>query len=313
MKLRFWRRPEAELRFDELGLGVSDDEIAATFAPFVRDRYDRDGQEWSAIVDDRRARARRKLLDHPDAESQKWDTERSLRSYAKTWGVDFETWLDTAGAVGPCEWRREGMMARVMGLKRVHQLMLMRVFERVQPRTVLEVGSGNGVNLFVLSARFPESSFAGIELTEAGVAAATAVIAKPELPAALQAFSPEPLVDPTAHTRLDVRQGNARTLPFPDGSFDLVYSVLALELMDQIRGEVLPEMRRVSRGHVAMVEPFFEWHASGHRRDLIAAKGYFAQPIEGLDAFGLEPIVATADMPHKLDYQPGLVVARALN
>jgi hypothetical protein len=100
-------------------------------------------------------------------------------------------------------------------------------------------------------------------------------------------------------------------LPFDEGSFDLVYSVLALELMDHIRDDVLAEMRRVSRGHVAMVEPFFEWHATGHRREMIAARGYFAQPIAGLDAFGLEPIVAMADMPHKLDYQPGLVVAKA--
>jgi SAM-dependent methyltransferase len=291
---------------------VSDDEIAATFAPFVRDRYDRSDPEWVAVVDDRRARARRKLIDRPDGASQKWTPERTQQTYAKTWGVDFETWLGTAGAVGPCEWRDEGMMARVMGIKRVNQLMLMRVFERLRPRTVLEVGSGNGVNLFVLSARFPETQFAGIELTEAGVATATAVIAQPELPAAVRDFSPEPLVDLQAHTRIDVRQADAKALPFDAGSFDLVYSVLALELMDPIRHEVLTEMRRVSRGHVAMVEPFYEWHATGQRRDLIAAKGYFAQPIAGLDEFGFEPIVATADMPHKLDYQPGLVVAKAV-
>jgi len=326
MKMRFWRRPERqgadagattalrepepELRFDELGLDVKDDEIAATFEPFVRDRYDREDPEWSAIVDERRARAARKVFDRPEAEV-KWTMERTLRSYAKTWGVGVEPWLDTHGAVAPCEWRHEGMMAQVMGIKRVHQLMLMRVIDKLRPRTVLEVGSGNGINLLVLSARFPESRFAGIELTEAGVAAPTAVITEPELPASVRDYSPEPLVDLQAHTRLDVRQGNAKVLPFEDGSFDLVYSVLALELMEEIRGDVLAEMRRVSGGHVAMVEPFYEWHATGLRRELIVARGYFAQPIEGLDELGLEPIVAMADMPHKLDYQPGLVVAKA--
>ena len=85
-------QPEPELGFDELGLGVSDDEIAATFAPFVREQYDREDPEWIAVVNERRAHGRRKFLDPPEADRQKWTTERTLRSYAKTWGVDFETW-----------------------------------------------------------------------------------------------------------------------------------------------------------------------------------------------------------------------------
>ena len=202
-------------------------------------------------------------------------------------------------------------MARVMGIKRVHQLMLMPGLREVAaPIGARGRRQGMGSTSSCSPPAVPETRFAGIELTEAGVEATTAVMAEPELPASLQDFSPERLVDLHAYTRLDVRQANAWVLPFAEGSFDLVYSVLALELMDDIRAEVLAEMRRVSRGHVAMVEPLYEWHASGHRRDLIAAKGYFAQPIEGLDKFGLEPIVAMADMPHKLDYQPGLVVAK---
>ena len=323
MNMRFRRRAERHgpsavaepepVGFDNLGLGVGDDEIAATFAPFVRDRYDRDDPEWIAIVENRRARSRRKLVDRPQAEWDTWTTEHAQRFYNQEWGVDveFDAWLATAGKVGACEWRREGLMARPTGIKRVHQLVLMRLFERLQPRTVLEVGSGNGINLLVLSARFPEVRFAGIELTEAGVAAATAQMAEPELRASIQDFSPEPVRDPRAHKRLDVRQGTASALPFAQDSFDLVYSVQALEAMDPIRGQVLSEMRRVSRGHVAMIEPFYEWHATGLRREKIAATGYFAQPMDGLESFGLRPVVAMADMPHKLDYQPGLVVAEA--
>ncbi len=327
MKRRFWRRregltdapatvelaePEPELAFDELGLAVTDDEIAATMAPFVRRRFLGEDPEWVEIVNDRRRRARRKLLEDPEAGKLKWTEQRTLDAYAETWKVDLGAWLGTTGAVGPCEWRREGMLARATGIKRVHQLLLMRTFAALRPMAVLEVGAGNGVNLFVLSARFPDIRFTGIELTEAGVAATTAVMAAEQLPESVLEFAPEPLVDRRALTRLDVRQADATALPFADASFDLVYTVQALEVMDFVREDVLAEMRRVSRGYVAMVEPFYEWHASGHRREMIAAKGYFAQPIDGLEAFGLKPIVAMADMPHKLDYQPGLVVAESV-
>lgn len=325
---RFWRRPERrkpeaaaavalaepepgpELAFDELGLEVGDEAIAETIAPFVRERYARDDPEWVAIVADRRRRVRRKM-ELPETAERKWTQERTLESYLETWKIDLAAWLSTEGAVRPCEWRNEGLFARPTGLKRVHQLALMRVFDTLRPQTVLEVGSGNGVNLFVLAARYPDLSFTGVELTETGVTATKAVMAEQELPGFLRAFSPEPLVDPGAHTRLDVRQGDATALPFEDGSFDLVYTVQALEVMDPVRDQVLAELRRVSRGHVAMVEPFYEWHATGLRREMIVSKGYFAQPIEDLGDFGLEPIVAMADLPHKLDYQPGLVVARA--
>ena len=164
-------------------------------------------------------------------------------------------------------------------------------------------GIGNGQDAARLGGRrgYPRAGAATVDPLRPGERAG----------GSFRASIPERLVDLHAHTRLDVRQANARVLPFAEGSFDLVYSVLALELMDDIRAEVLAEMRRVSRRARGDGRAVYEWHASGHRRDLIAAKGYFAQPIEGLDTFGLEPIVAMADMPHKLDYQPGLVVAKA--
>jgi len=44
----------------------------------------------------------------------------------------------------------------------------------LKPNTVLEVGSGGGINLFTLAVMFPEINFTGIELTEAGVLTAKA-------------------------------------------------------------------------------------------------------------------------------------------
>ncbi|MGH7817101.1 MAG: class I SAM-dependent methyltransferase, partial [Candidatus Binatia bacterium] len=188
---------------------------------------------------------------------------------------------------------------------------LMRLIARLKPATVLEVGCGNGLNLFILAGRFPGIRFTGIELTTGGVAAAEAVRALPELPQAVQDFAPEPLLDPKPFDRIEILCGNAAALPFPDRSFDLLMTSLALEQMEQIRPRALAEIARVAKSHTAMVEPFFEWNATGSRRDYIVANDYFSGRISDLPGFGLTPVFSTADMPCKLINHPGLVVCSA--
>jgi hypothetical protein len=117
------------------------------------------------------------------------------------------------------------------------------------------------------------------------------------------------LLDPTAPRRLSLRQGSADALPVPDKSVDVVFTVLALEQMERVRGAALNELARVARRHVVMIEPFADWNAEPHRRGYIVRNDYFASTIDGLRDSGLRPIVATVDMPNKLSFRAGLVVA----
>ena len=120
-----------------------------------------------------------------------------------------------------------------MAAKRVHLLLLMRTIEKLAPRAVLEVGSGTGLNLLLLSARFPAARFFGVEITSAGVLA-TRCGAASALPPEVVAFSPEPVADVAAVRRIVVVEGSAAALPFSDASFDLVFTVQALEQMEEI-------------------------------------------------------------------------------
>src|SRR3546814_1611451 len=79
----------------------------------------------------------------------------------------------------PCTWRGEGLHVRTHGTKRVHLLLLARVLQALRPETVLEVGAGNGLNVLVLAALFPDIRFTSVELTEAGVAKARAAQVEP--------------------------------------------------------------------------------------------------------------------------------------
>ncbi len=65
----------------------------------------------------------------------------------------------------------------------------------------------------------------------------------------------------------------------------------------------------MSNGHVAMLEAFRDWNQSGMRRNYIVAQDYFASRIDELPKFGLRPVLATDDMPTKVNMGLGLVVA----
>jgi SAM-dependent methyltransferase len=299
-----------------LDLHVSDDEISATLKPFVTATYGADSPEWRAET----ARLDRQMwsarLRHAFS---KWlpGRRRSQSSvdynYDQQWkGRPIEQQVGVDGPAVLCQWREQRMRARAVMTKRVHQLFLMRVIDHLRPRRVLEVGCGNGLNLFVLAGRFPEIAFTGLELTAGGAAACARVRRLPEVPAEIQGFSPEPVREPSAGRRIAFVRGDAGALPFVSDHFDLVFTSLALEQMEPIRERALRELRRVSAAHVAMVEPFREWNAEGPSRNFVVSNDYFAGRISDLPQLGLQPVFVTNDMPAKLLNRTGLVVCRVL-
>jgi ubiquinone/menaquinone biosynthesis C-methylase UbiE len=163
----------------------------------------------------------------------------------------------------------------------------------------LEVGCGNGINLILLAGRFPEIRFAGVELTEAGHRAARALQEQGELPAGMADYAPLPLADPTAFRTIDFRQGNATRLPFEDGAFDLVITVLALEQMERVREQALGEIARVAGRHSLMIEPFRDVNQAFWPRLNVLRRDYFRGEIEDLARYGLEPVLALGDFPQE--------------
>jgi SAM-dependent methyltransferase len=202
------------------------------------------------------------------------------------------------------------MLASSRAGARARLLILMRAIDFLRPRTVLEVGAGNGLNVLLLACRFPEIRFAGLELTAGGVAMARGVQAEPTLPLPLQRFAPEPLRDVSAHRGVELHQGSAARLPFGDSAFDLVYSSLALEQMEEVRRDALAEMARVSAAHTMMLEPFLECNAEGLPHDYLVAYDHFRGAVSELPGFGLDPLVVTDDVPSEIWLQPCLVICR---
>jgi hypothetical protein len=291
--------------------GITDEALDRAFEPYILESFASSDARWL----DRVAHVAGKVSRPPTSRGKGLtgdgirDVEAVGRHYDKLWSnLSLSDQLhDTRRSW--FEWRTRGVQARTIGYKRVVHLYLARAIEWLQPESVVEVGFGWGINLLTLAVQFPQVRFGGIELTEAGVRTAQVLAAGEDTPRLLDGFVLERVRDASALGRLDLRQGRAETLPWPDKSVDMVFTVLALEQMDRIRESVLGELARVARRHVVMIEPFREWNADGPRREFIRRFDYWSGAMADLPAFGLVPIAATIDMPQKLTFRAGMVIA----
>jgi SAM-dependent methyltransferase len=289
-------------------------EISEAMEPYVVRRLSVHSDEWRAhhqkeLKEWRRRLWRRRFrrLSFKLKPQQQGVREKYSSGWMKT---DWPSPGDTAQPESFYDWHEEGLRLKTSGLKRVHQRLLWRCMKEFRPRSVLEVGFGNGLNLLALSTAFPGVRWAGVELSPGGVARAKEAQAEAELLPAISAFCSWPNEAPQAYRNVDFREGDARRLPFDDRSFDLVFSLLALEQMEEIRDAAVAELARVSAKWVAMIEPFADFNRDPLRRACTRAKGFFSLRVHELARFGLEPIFVFDDMPQKITRGAGLVLAR---
>jgi SAM-dependent methyltransferase len=273
--------------------------------PLEKRRIEVDYQQWNALIRRRkkvilRRGLRRAALGWLPRHQRHFDAV--IEEYSELWprlGYGAYDPDKAPARYRPWHWADERLIAADLGGVRFRQLILVRLIERLQPASVLEVGCGLGIHLVLLACRFPHIAFSGIELTEAGYEAARRLQQQERLPAHLVRFAPEPLQDLTAFRRVDFRQGNAVALPFADSQFDLVYTVLALEQMERVRHQALAEVARVTGRHYFGIEPFRDVNAWGWERVYVLARDYFRGRIEDLPHYGLVPQWALRDFPQE--------------
>ncbi len=226
-------------------------------------------------------------------------TEDYVRTYYARWARSQLREADPFNdpAFRPVTWRGEHISASPWATNRVSLLRLARLIEVARPAHVLEVGTGNGLYPLLLSCAFPDVKFCGIELTAEGVAAAADFQYLETLPEPLLRFLPLPVRDPTAFRRVVIEQGSARSLPYQDASFDLVFTCLALEQMEVIRKQALSEIARVAKRWASFIEPFGDVNTKGLQRAYIYGMNYFRGRSSDLPRYGLRPLLLSSDFP----------------
>ncbi|WP_420347753.1 class I SAM-dependent methyltransferase [Pelagibius sp.] len=291
---------------EDTPLGVDREALWKAFEPFALPENAENAVVWRDGVKRQRKRIaknlRRKYFGGKPKVAAR-TTQVITDSYAAKWNEIGYANYDIAkkqGNYAPWLWGDRRFLASTYGSARFRHLLLAAVIERLQPKTVLEVGCGNGINLLLLANRFPHISFAGVELTDAGPGVFDALRSAGALPANLVDYAPLPARDPTAFQQVSIRQGTAERLEFADGSVDLVMSILALEQMERIRRTALQEMARVCSRWTLMIEPFREVNGYLWPRFNILRQDYFQGRVRDLPRFGLHPMIVTDDFPQEI-------------
>jgi len=292
-------------RLDALPVAIDPDAIESALAPFIvaKDRPLR----WRAEVARRWISTLARIVTGRESERGKSVIERE---YDDAWGAGYERYrLGRSDLkLKPWAWRGKRLLLDPAAATRFRTLLFAAVLEEVKPRSVLEVGSGNGINLLSLAGAFPGIRFTGLELTRQGVEQSRRAQRDPHIAEIVASYSPLATGDPSALECIDFVQGDASAMPFEGGAFDLVMTVLAVEQMESIRTAALAEIARVARRHVLMLEPFRDVNSGGFRRLYVRSRGYFEGRIAELNDHGLELIWATEDFPQEVFLGAALVL-----
>lgn len=305
--------PDVKLQpLKELGLGVDGEAVFEALRPFITAKPE--AGRYDAEMKLRRKRLRKRLIKRI---GNGWfgrvrSTARVRNEYEAAWQAGHTRYDITRGpqSFTPWRWRDQDLLVDAAGSARMRNIMFGAVISALKPKRVLEVGCGEGINMFLLAGAFPEVSFTGLELTDTGHAEALKLQAGAALPEHLMAYAPLPQKDKQAFKRITFVQGNACAMPYEAGAFDLVMTVLSVEQMEQVRTEALTEIARVTGGHLLSLEPFRDVNDTLLRRLNVASRDYFRGSIAEMRNFGLEPVWATDDFPQEVFLGSALVLSR---
>lgn len=225
---------------------------------------------------------------------------RVEKEYTQVWNTKQYPGSDDLKGGSYHYWNNEYYVLEGWASKRVHLLLFSKVIAATKPKNYIEIGSGNGVMLMMLSLMHPNVNFVGLELTEAGVNAAKSLQKLDKLPGEILKFIPANIKDPKAFKRVKFIQGNATKIPSKDNSFDFVATSLALEQMAAIQNKALEEILRVSRGYIGLLEPFRDYNTSKLQKIYTSARDYLSLTTEDIEKLNLKVILKFSDFPQKL-------------
>ncbi|OGG39570.1 hypothetical protein A2127_01655 [Candidatus Jorgensenbacteria bacterium GWC1_48_12] len=124
-------------------------------------------------------------------------------------------------------------------LEHSHRKFLFQVIERHAPLgKVLEIGCASAPNLIILSQKFPETEFQGIDISENAISVGKKYVKEHNIP------------------NISLKAGNADSIKnFPDKSFDVVFTdAMLIYIGPEKIKEVLKEIIRISKKSVILVE-----------------------------------------------------------
>ena len=241
--------------------------------------------------------------------TQKFTKDR----YNRIWGVsDFINDFDVKNKKNILLHYYENLFFSSSSLTtKIQQFLIITKIKELNPHSVLEVGCGSGITLKLLSDIYEKIQFYGIDQSEVGIDFAKKFNNK-----RLDSIFTEPLnfdfkYLSKTNTKLEVQ--DAKKLNFTNQSFDLVFTNLALEQMDNIKLEVLSEIKRVSNKYIVLIEPFKNLNRFGIRYLHHKSKQYFNLNHKDLQDDKFEILDFYHELPALLSLNYGMLVLKRKN
>lgn len=176
--------------------------------------------------------------------------------------------------------------------------------------SVLELGSGNGLVLWSLKVLNPSVDFTGVELTDAGIAAARDILeGHSDLVAYITEKDKEEIHVLLRARRAPVfKKGDITRLDFPDGAFDLVFSHVVIEQLPRRFHEAFAEAHRVTRRYACFIEEFSEAQRNIFQRLTLWVQDYFRESYHSVEQAGFAVLSFDVKEIEKASRSVGMVV-----
>lgn len=111
---------------------------------------------------------------------------------------------------------------------------------KLKPRNVLEIGCGIGLNIIYFAKIFKDIKFTGIDISNYAINKNNLALKKNNI------------------NNVEFYCKNAKNLSFKKNTFDLTYTVLALEQMNKIKFQVIREIKNITKKKIIFIEPFVD-------------------------------------------------------
>lgn len=167
------------------------------------------------------------------------------------------------------------------------------IIRSFHPESILELGSGIGINTLALAVFNPDiKKLRGVELTEEGFRQSQTLLKNPPLEALvyLTGESKEVVLERLKGRDIEFIKGSILELPFPDKSFDFVYSLWVLEQIPEKYPQAFKEAHRVLKGHALFIEEFREAQRNVFQRIHLRNVDYFHASYTEVEKAGLRPL-----------------------
>ena len=174
-----------------------------------------------------------------------------------------------------------------------------------RPKSILEVGCGNGIIINSLARNFLDLNFNGIDLTETGIKVSQSLKNNKNYGDKIGNFF---IKD---YPKKNINNINFKNVSISemteDKKYDLCYSTLALEQMRSVQNEAIDKITKVTIQRIVLIEPFQYANKSLISKAYCKVKDYTSLKLKDLEINNFE-LKNTFLIPSKFHRQLAVVV-----